>query len=172
MKRLRFHLAVTLRCTLRNFFTLLDLGYSSFLAGWDIDCFFVYFAFVRIFYSSNVLVPWRNTAQLSHFSPSAEGRNYLAGDGTIEVGPFRLIDPLFDSSLPSSAVRMLQLIPRSHPNEVGVSSQTGHTLVATSDPSKRLLFGQKQIVYSVFLLCSYFLWRGRRVLHMVYYAVC
>ena len=47
-------------------------------------------------------------------------------------------------------------MPRSHPKMVGVSNQTGHMLVTTSDPSKRLPFGQKQIEYRVLLLCLCF----------------
>ena len=61
---------------------------------------------------------------------------------------------LRDSCLPSPVHRTLQPTLHSHPKRVGLSRRTGHTRY----PSKRLLFGQKQIVYSMFFLffCAYF----------------
>ena len=80
-----------------------------------------------------------------------EGRNYLQKESEPpRSGPSIGSILLFESSLPSSAVRTLQLMPRSHPKRVGASSRMGHMLVATSDPSKRQMFGQKQCIWCVF----------------------
>ena len=51
---------------------------------------------------------------------------------------------------------MLKLTPHSYPKRVGVLNQAGDTLVTTSDPCKRILFGQKQIICSVLLFCLSF----------------
>ena len=56
-----------------------------------------------------------------------------------------------DRCLPSSAVSTLQLTPHSLQNKLEFWVRQD-TLVPTSDPSKRLLFGQKQIIYHVLFL--------------------
>ena len=75
-------------------------------------------------------------------SPPTEGGDYLQKE---------MESPRSVPSIESSTFRKLKLTSRSLPNELEFRVRRDtYTLATTSGSSKRLLFGQKQIVYSVF----------------------